>query len=98
MLWRTRRPLRWRHHAACAGLALAPLTWTLRGAGGNAPFVSDNGNLVIDLLLPDGIAGPAAFGAQLKSVTGVVEHGIFAGLARACLVAGPDGVRVMGDL
>ena len=77
---------------------LAPLTWTLRGAGGDAPFVSDNGNLVLDLLLPDGVADPVAFGAQLKSVTGVVEHGIFAGLARACLVAGPDGVRVMGDL
>jgi len=78
--------------------ALAPMTWTLRGAGARAPFVSDNGNLVLDLLLSDRVSDPVAFGAQIKALTGVVEHGIFAGLARACLVAGPDGIRVMGDL
>jgi ribose 5-phosphate isomerase A len=78
--------------------ALAPMTWTLRGSGADAPFISDNGNLVLDLLLPDGLADPIAFAAQIKAVTGVVEHGIFPGLARACLVAGADGVRVMGDL
>ena len=77
---------------------LAPMTWTLRGDAAAGPFVSDNGNLVLDLLLPDGVGDPVAFGAQIKALTGVVEHGIFAGLTRACLVAGPDGVRVLGDL
>lgn len=77
--------------------AITTLTWTLRG-GEDSPFVSDNGNLVLDLQLPDGVPDPAALGAQFKAVTGVVDHGIFAGLARACLVAGPHGVRVLGDL
>ena len=77
--------------------ALAPLNWTLRG-GLQSPFVSDNGNLVVDLQIPGGLEEPAAFGAQLKAVTGVVEHGIFPGLTTACLVAGAAGVRVMGDL
>jgi ribose 5-phosphate isomerase A len=78
--------------------ALAPMTWTLRGGRADAPFVSDNGNLVLDLLLPDGVGDPVALGAQIKALSGVVEHGIFAGLTRACLIAGPGGVRVMGDL
>lgn len=80
--------------------ALAPMTWTLRsaGAGAAAPFVSDNGNLVLDLALPEGVSDPVAFGAQIKAVTGVVEHGIFAGLTTACVVAAHSGVRVMGDL
>jgi ribose 5-phosphate isomerase A len=75
---------------------VAPLTWTLRG-GLDSPFVSDNGNLVLDLTLPGGVPDPVALGAQLKGITGVVEHGIFAGLATACLVADPGGVKVIGS-
>ncbi|HEY8643066.1 MAG TPA: ribose-5-phosphate isomerase RpiA [Candidatus Dormibacteraeota bacterium] len=88
-------PFLWRETARRLE-AVAPLTWTLRG-GVEAPFVSDNGNLVLDLTLPGGVADPVALGAQLKGVTGVVEHGIFAGLATACLVAGGGGVEVMGS-
>jgi ribose 5-phosphate isomerase A len=76
--------------------SLAPLSWTLRG-GLDSPFVSDNGNLVLDLTLAGGVADAVALGAQLKGVTGVVEHGIFAGLATACLVATESGVKVMGS-
>jgi len=71
--------------------------WTLRG-GVDKPFVSDNGNLVVDFTLREGLADPAAFGARLKEVTGVVEHGLFTGLATACLVAAEEGVRVLGSL
>jgi len=76
--------------------ALAPMSWTLRG-GPESPFVSDNGNPVVDLSLPGGVTDPVALGAQLKGVTGIVEHGIFAGLATACLVAREGGVKVMGS-
>lgn len=89
-------PFLWRETARRLE-SLAPLTWILRG-GLQSPFVSDNGNLVLDLQLPGGLEDPAGFGAQLKAVTGVVEHGIFPGLTTACLVAGAGGVRVMGDL
>lgn len=76
--------------------ALGFAGWTLRG-GLDKPFVSDNGNLVVDLTLREGLADPAAFGARLKQVTGVVEHGLFTGLATACLVAAEGGVRVLGS-
>ena len=86
-------PFLWRQTARRLE-ALAPLTWTLRGRV-DAPFVSDNGNLVIDLQLAGPVSDPVGLGSQLKAITGVVEHGIFAGLASACLVAGPDGVRTL---
>jgi ribose 5-phosphate isomerase A len=77
--------------------ALGGQDWTLRG-GLEAPFVSDNGNRVVDFTIREGIDDPVAFGARLKAVTGVVEHGLFTGLATACLVASEGGVRVLGSL
>lgn len=88
-------PFLWRETARRLE-GLAPLTWTLRG-GQDSPFVSDNGNLVIDLRLAGGVGDPPAFSAEVKGITGVVEHGVFAGIATACLVAGEAGVTVMGS-
>lgn len=51
--------------------------------------LTDEGNAVIDAdfgLIND----PAALGAQLKAITGVVEHGIFAGMA-ALVLMGDNG-------
>lgn len=70
--------------------------WTLRG-GEEKPFVSDNGNLILDVEIEGGIEEPEGFGAALKAVTGVVEHGLFIGLTTTCLVAGPDGVERLGE-
>lgn len=65
--------------------------WTLRG--GDTPFVTDNGNLVLDCRFGSGIGDPRELSERLKAVTGVVDHGIFAGIAALAIVAGPDGVR-----
>jgi ribose 5-phosphate isomerase len=46
---------------------------------------------------PGGIGEPDALAAALKAELGVVEHGLFLHLARTCLVAGRDGVRVLGE-
>ena len=52
---------------------------------------TDGGNLIYDA--PCGrIEDPAALAAALKSVTGVVEHGLFLDLADEALVATPEGV------
>ncbi len=75
---------------------LAP-SWSLRG-GEAAPYRTDNGNLIVDLRYPDGIAEPERAAAELKGVTGVVEHGLFLGLARAAIVAGAAGIEVLGTL
>jgi len=68
---------------------------TVRG-GEEAPYVTDNGNLILDLTFADGIADPAALATSLKVITGVVEHGLFVGMTDTCIVAGPDGPRMLG--
>ncbi len=69
--------------------------WRLRG-GEEAPFVSDNGNLIVDLSFPNGIEDPDRLAAEIKSTVGVVEPGLFIGLATTCLIGTEDGVRRLG--
>lgn len=58
------------------------------------PVRTDGGALIYDL--PCGaIPDPAALGQALKAVTGVVDHGLFLGLADLALVAGPQGVTTI---
>jgi len=63
-------------------------------AAGAQPFVSDNGNLIIDVAmaatLPDAAAA-RAFAAALRSIPGVVDTGLFLGTAERVLVGHPDG-------
>lgn len=58
-----------------------------------APYVTDNGNYLLDCLLA--IPDPAALAAQLKSITGVVDHGLFIGLASRVIAATEQGVRIL---
>jgi ribose 5-phosphate isomerase A len=63
----------------------------LREKDGKA-VLTDGGNLIYDA--PCGvIADPSALADALKSITGVVDHGLFLDLADEALVAGPDGVQ-----
>lgn len=59
-----------------------------------APFVTDEGNPILDLVLPPGqtIADPAALAQALSLTPGVVEHGLFIGLCSAAYVASETGV------
>ena len=56
------------------------------------PFVSDNGNAILDWKLK-GIENPAALEKQLKTMTGIVDSGIFAGVASCVIAAGRAGIR-----
>ncbi len=67
----------------------------LRG-GEETPYVTDNGNLILDVTVPHGIKSAAELGLELKKVTGVVEHGLFVGMTDTCIVAGPEGPRAIG--
>ncbi|GAC1653378.1 MAG: ribose-5-phosphate isomerase RpiA [Candidatus Dormibacteraceae bacterium] len=68
------------------------MTWTLRG-GEAAPYITDNGNLILDLAVQGGIEEPLQLAADLKLIPGVCEHGLFLGVATEAYVAGPGGVR-----
>ena len=56
-----------------------------------APVQTDNGNLIYDAACGR-IPEPAALALALKSVTGVVDHGLFLDLADLALVGGEGGV------
>ncbi|MDB5416778.1 MAG: rpiA [Phenylobacterium sp.] len=52
---------------------------------------TDSGNVIYDIACGR-IEDPAALAAALKSVTGVVDHGLFLDLADLALIGTPDGV------
>jgi ribose 5-phosphate isomerase A len=66
----------------------------LRGAAGQ-PFITDNGNYILDCTFPTGISDPQTIATQLKARTGVVEHGLFLGLADEVIIAEPAGLRLL---
>ncbi len=69
-------------------LAIAPRLRTREGA----PVLTDQGNLIYDA--PCGvIEDPAVLAEALKSVTGVVDHGLFLDLADEALIGGAAGVE-----
>ena len=59
----------------------------------DGPVVTDNGNLVLDCAFGE-IADPSALSATLSAVPGVVEHGLFVGIADEVHVGTESGVRV----
>lgn len=66
----------------------------VRTLSDGAPFVSDNGNFIVDCSFGR-IDDPEALDEALKFVPGVVEHGLFLGIADHAIVSGPDGVSVL---
>jgi ribose 5-phosphate isomerase A len=56
------------------------------------PFITDEGNLIVDCAFGP-IASPAELAARLDARTGIVEHGLFIGLATDVIVAGDAGLR-----
>ena len=74
--------------AGCAGPALLR-----RGSDGHA-FVTDSGHWILDASFGQ-IADPKSLADRLDAITGVVEHGLFIGVAHAVVLAGAAGVRVV---
>jgi ribose 5-phosphate isomerase A len=65
----------------------------LRREADGAPFVTDNGNYIIHCSFPEGISDPAALGRTMIERPGILEHGLFLGMATQVVVAGKNGVR-----
>jgi ribose 5-phosphate isomerase A len=89
---------------------VVPFGWSrtlqaLRGLGaepgmrrqGDEFFRTDHDNYIIDCRFA-GIPEPAALHARIKSLSGVVETGIFPGLAHAILTGHPDGTWDLREL
>jgi ribose 5-phosphate isomerase A len=64
-----------------------------RDKAGHA-FVTDGGHFILDAALQR-IADPRSLSDRLAAIPGVVEHGLFIGLAHAAVIAGPEGRRIV---
>ena len=69
-----------------------PTDLRLRTAPNGRPFVTDNGGWIIDLHLGR-VDDAAELAAALKATLGVVEHGLFVGLATVALIGTAGGVN-----
>lgn len=58
------------------------------------PFVTDNGNYIIDLFFKKSIGDLKAAGDAILRIPGVVDHGLFVDMATTVIVAGDGGVIV----
>jgi ribose 5-phosphate isomerase A len=66
----------------------------LRLAAGG-PYRTDNGNLVVDTSFA---VVDASLGQALHAIPGVIEHGLFLGMAKAAIIGTSSGIRLMGEL
>jgi ribose 5-phosphate isomerase A len=80
----------WKHTAN--RLESLDLTPRLRETSGPdaSPYLSDMGNYLLDCALAP-ITDPSALATALKAMPGVVEHGLFVGIASAALQVDPAG-------
>jgi ribose 5-phosphate isomerase A len=76
---------------ATAGYADVPVTLRMREG---AMFKTDSGNVIYDIAFGT-IGNAPQLAAAISAVPGVVEHGLFIGIATTLLIAGSGGVDVI---
>ena len=80
------------HGAFFAALGATPY---LRVGDDGEPSVTDGGNYLVDCRFPDGIDDIALVEQRLDARAGVVEHGLFVGLADYVVVGTRTGVDIL---
>jgi ribose 5-phosphate isomerase A len=90
-------PFGWRHTAGrLVALGARPTLRLTPGADAASqaasPYVTDGGHYILDCAFGP-IAQPELLAAQLKTVLGVVEHGLFVGMTERVYAGGPNGVH-----
>jgi len=72
----------------------SPGRFTLRQGRDGHPFVTDGGHWIVDAALGR-IDDPPAMAQVISGIPGVMEHGLFIGLAQMAILAGPDGIEIV---
>jgi len=80
--------------AVQAVLRAQPGMLTLRKSKDGHAFVTDGGHFIVDAALGR-IEDPREVARVLSAVPGVMEHGLFVGMASTAVIGGPDGVRIV---
>jgi ribose 5-phosphate isomerase A len=78
---------------ACKGAGYADVKMTLRQADG-AVFKTDSGNVIYDCAF-GAIQSAPKLAAAISAVPGVVEHGLFIGIATTLLIAADGEIEVI---
>jgi ribose 5-phosphate isomerase A len=79
---------------AAAASVGAPGRVELRLGNNGHAFVTDSGHWILDAKLQK-IVDPKGLAGRLSPIPGVVEHGLFIGIAQAAVLAGPAGTRIV---
>ena len=69
----------------------------LRRGQDGAPVTTDGGHHIIDAMLGR-ISDPEGLSERLSSIPGVMEHGLFLGMATAAILATVSGVKLIGQI
>lgn len=67
----------------------------LRRTADGEPYRTDGGHYIVDCRFPRGMADPSAVGRALDRRPGIVDHGLFLGMADAAYIADVKGVRIL---
>ena len=62
-----------------------------KAKNGDGPYLTDEQNYILDCACGV-INDPEVLAAEIRGIVGVVEHGLFLGMATLALVAGEDDV------
>jgi ribose 5-phosphate isomerase A len=82
--------------ATARSLSKLKATPTLRLQADGKPFITDGGNYILDCAFGR-IESADALQRELDSVVGVIEHGLFIGMASLILIGTSEGVKRLGS-
>ena len=61
---------------------------------GSGPYITDNGNFILDVDF-GAVDEPAKLEMRLKGIPGVIETGLFLGMAQEAIIGTKDGIKVI---
>ncbi len=67
----------------------------LRVKDDGKPFVTDGQHYIVHCKLPQVGFNPEQAAESLKLTVGVVEHGLFLGMANRVVIGGPEGIQIL---
>jgi len=86
-------PFAWRSHVPfLKDIGAAP---TLRTTADDEPYYTDNGNVILDCRFDAPSSDAHAVAAALNARPGVVEHGLFLGMANEAILAADGDIEVI---
>jgi ribose 5-phosphate isomerase A len=66
-----------------------------RSTAAGQPYLTDGGHFIVDCRFPKGMADPGRIARALDRRPGIVDHGLFIGMADMAFIASGNGVKVI---